>query len=170
MYQADTTAPRPRAGRCRHAPPGNPAAGTGVKRVTVGCGTHGVQSFNGLAIAFESKGDLLNGGANPGPQHIYLLRKGVLSQLTTGSAEQGRNPSITQNGTLVAYEQDKLQQNGPPVSQIMMTKVRSKKTVLTVVTQAGAPSTGSSLSPNGRVLGFISNGDLLGMGTPQSQV
>jgi len=34
----------------------------------------------------------------------------VLTQLTTGSAEQGRNPSITQNGTLVAYEQDKLQQ------------------------------------------------------------
>jgi len=171
LYQADTTRP---SSTCRTLPctppPGNPAAGTGIKRITVGGGTHGVQSFNGLGIAFESKGDLLNGGANPGPQHIYLLRKGVLTQLTTGSAEQGRNPSITQNGTLVAYEQDKLQQSGPPVSQIMMTKVRSKKTVLTVVTQGSAPSTGPSLSPNGRFLGFTSSGDLLGMGTPQNQV
>jgi hypothetical protein len=171
LYQADTA----RIGSTCSSlpctpPPGNPAAGTGIKRVTIGGGTHGVQSFNGLGIAFESKGDLLNGGANPGPQHIYLLRKGVLHQLTTGSGEEARSPSITQNGTLVAYVQDKAQPSGPPISQIFLTKSRIKKTVTTAVTTGTSASVAPSLSPNGRFLGFTSSADLLGMGTTQNQV
>ncbi len=172
LYQADTS----RIGSDCTAlpctpPPGNPGAGTGVVRVTQGGGTHGVQSFNGLAVAFESRGDLLNGGANPGPQHIYLLNKGVLTQITTGTAEEGRHPSLNQNGTLVAYEQDKIRSPGTaPVSQIFVTKARKKKIATRQVTNAASPSFNPSLSPNGRFLNFTSSADLLGAGTTQNQV
>src|SRR6185369_5629915 len=172
LYQADTQ----RMGSDCPAlpcvpPPGNPAAGTGITRLTNGGGTHGVQSFNGLAVAFESKGDLANGGANPGTQHIYLITKKVLRQLTTGTAEEARMPSINQNGTLIAYEQDKVPAGGgAPVSQIFLTKVRKKKMATTPVTDGAAPSFGASLSPNGRFLGFTSSADLLGQGTPQNQI
>jgi Tol biopolymer transport system component len=171
LYQADTN----RLGSdCPSLPctppPGNPAAGTGVVRLTQGGGTHGVQSYNGLAVAFESRGDLLNGGANPGPQHIYVLAKGVLRQLTFGTAEDGRNPSINKNGTLIAYEQDTLPPSGPPVSQIFVTKARKKRVITTQVTQGAAPSHNPSLSANGRFLNFVSSADLLGNGTPEDQV
>lgn len=172
LYQADTA----RIGSdCPSLPctppPGNPGAGTGVVRLTHGGGTHGVQSFNGLAIAFESRGDLLNGGANAGPQHVYLLTKGVLRQLTTGTAEEGRNPSINQNGTLIAYEQDVIRPvPAAPVSQIVVTKARKKKVVMSMVTNHDSPSFSPSLSPNGRFLNFTSSADLLGKGTPQNQV
>src|SRR4029078_12801974 len=139
-------------------PPGNPGAGTGVVRIPHGGGSPGVQSFSGLPIAFESRGDLLNGGANPGPQHVYLLNKGVLTQITTGTAEEGHHPSINQNGTLVAYEQDKVRFPGAaPVSQILVTKVRKKKIATTQVTNHASPSFNPSLSPNGRFLNFTSS-------------
>ena len=171
LYQADTS----RIGSdcptlpCT-PPPGNPGAGTGVVRLTHGGGTHGVQSFTGKVIAFESRGDLLNGGANPGPQHIYLLKKGLLQQVTFGTAEDARTPSLNQNGTLVAYEQDKVRPSGPPVPQIFVTKIRKRKVATTQVTDGAAPSIGPSLSANGRRLAFTSSADLLGKGTPQNQV
>jgi hypothetical protein len=172
LYQADTS----RLGSTCPSlpctpPPGNPQQGTGIVRLTHGGGTSGAQSFNGLAIAFESKGDLVNNGANPGPQHIYLITKGVLKQITDSSDEDARAPSINQNGTLVAYEQDKVPTGGgAAVTQIMLTKSRRKKTTTTQVTSGASPSFGASLSANGRFLNFTSSADLVGMGTPQNQI
>ena len=166
LYQGDLT----RIGTSCTALPCGAGSLSGVTQITHGGGAHGSQSFNGKIIAFESAGDLLNHGANPGTSQVYVLRKGVLKQLTSGTGTAGRRPAVSQNGKFIAFEWDVPAAAGPPVSQIFIAKVRSQSVKLTQVTNGASGSHNPSIDPKARRLSFESTADLLGFGSVGNQV
>jgi Tol biopolymer transport system component len=59
-------------------------------------------SRNGQAIAWDSDADLLGTG-DPGSQ-VYLLRRNVLTQVTSDPTGTSVNPAVSSSGTRVAWE------------------------------------------------------------------
>ncbi len=149
------------------APQGRP--NTSLVRVSVGGGTHPVVNSNGRVVVFESRGDLLGGGAHPGTQQIYVWVRGILSQVTRGVTD-ARLPSITTSGKGMAFEWDQMGPSGL-MSQIFLAKVGSKKpTAIVQVTNGMAPSQRPSLAPRGRRVTFESSADLLTTGSTGNQI
>ena len=166
LYQGDVT----RLGTlCSTLPCGGGSLG-GVTKLTNGGGAHGSQSFNGNVIAFESAGDNANNGANPGTSHVYVIRKGVLKQLTSGTGTAGRRPTVSQNGKFIGFEWDRPATSGPPVSQIFVAKVRSQTVQMTQVTDGASGSHVPSIDPKARRMSFVSSADLLNIGSIGTQV
>jgi len=170
LYQADL---RRIGTSCPQVPCGTGPANPGLVRLTVGGGQNGAQSFNGKLVAFESSADLLGNGSNPGVQHIFVVntKRADLRQITGGNLE-ARNPTISQSGRFIAYEQDQPLggPGGPIVSQIFVVKSTRAKTEVNQITNGGAPSYGGDLDPKGRRIAFVSEADLLGLGAPGPQV
>jgi hypothetical protein len=155
---------------CPQLPCPGTAIRRGLDRYSFGGGQHPTTDFRGLNAAFESSGDLLHSGANPGVQQIYLLRKGILSQITSG-ARESRHPLIKRlGGNSVAYEQD-VQMGANVVTQISVTQVRKKAASrITQVTKGALRSIDPSLDPPGRRISFTSYADLVGNGSSGPQV
>jgi Tol biopolymer transport system component len=157
---------------CPQLPCGTGPANPGLRRLTIGGGQNGSQSFNGKLVAFESRGDLLKTNANPGVQHIYVLntKRHELRQVTFGTLD-ARGPAMSQSGRFVAFAQDReFGAGGPVVSQIFLVKIAGKRTFVTQVTNGGFESFGVSMDPKGRRLSFTSSADLLGLGAPGNQI
>jgi len=154
LYEMDLNQTCP---QCVPIPPAKPTGLAPVTKITTGGGTGAALDKRGINIAFESRGDLTNGGRFPGPQLIYILAKdGNLHQITRGPND-ARHPSITYSGSLIAYEWDGAQSTGPSVSQIFTAFFRpGRRIVFTQISNAGIPSISPSLSLNGRRLTFLS--------------
>jgi hypothetical protein len=170
LYQADL---RRIGSACPQVPCGSGPANPGLKRITIGGGHDGSQSFNGKLVAFISEADLLGNGSNPGIGHVFVLntKRNELRQITSGNLE-ARNPSMSQSGRYVGYEQDQPLggPGGPIISQVFVAKIQGQQAIATQVTAGGAPSYGADLDPKGRRISFVSEADLLGLGAPGPQV
>lgn len=149
----------------------------GVKNLTpIGGGRNPSQNFSGKYVAFESDGDPLNNGANPGVPHVYILnvKKGSLEQVPPGSTLPARKPSLDQGGRRVVYEID-VPRPGPPasvVTEIYASKTRSNRSALTMSLTPGASanSFNPSMGATGRRMTFTSAADLLQHGTTGNQI
>lgn len=173
LYQADLARLGPSCPQvpCSSPPPGSVQQdGRGLVRLTRGGGGEGAQSFTGAAVAFLSRGDLANGGANPGIQQVYLLSRGDLQQITFGTAVEARNVTVNQNGKLIAYEHDVLQPDGSIVPHAFVAKVRKRRREIIQVTQGVFDSFQPSLDPKGRRIAFVSTADLMDNGSTGPQI
>jgi Tol biopolymer transport system component len=167
LYQGDLS----RVGNtCPQLPCPSGGSLAGVTKLTNGGGAHGSQSFNGQVVAFESAGDLANGGANPGTTHVYSRKGTKLKQITTGSGLAARRPAVSQNGKFIAFEWDRQPVTGPPVSQLFVAKVRSQTVAMTQVTDGASGSHEPSIDPKARRVSFVSDADLLNIGSTNRQV
>ena len=151
-------------------PPGKDRFGKplprGLEQVTIGGGWHGSVSYNGKALAFESRGDLANGGVNPGVQHIYVIRKGVITQVSTGY-EDARLPTINSlGGRYVAYEQNKPVGGGSSVPHVIVVKASRGGAKI----RFSVPGFQPSLDAKGARVAFTSSVDLLENGSQGNQV
>ena len=156
-------------------PPGR--ADRAVKNLTpIGGGRNPSQNFSGKFVAFESDGDPLHNGANPGVPHIYVrdVKKNTLMQVPPGSTLPARNPSVDQGGRRVVYEIDVPRPGGSPavVTEIWVSKLRANRDAKTMslTTGATANSYHPSLGPTGRRVTFTSEADLLHRGSTGPQV
>jgi hypothetical protein len=141
----------------------------GLQRITTGGGQNPSQNFNGRTIAFESRGDLTNSNINPGVQHIYLWRDGVLRQITTG-AYDSRHPALNSlGGRNLAFEQDEPKPGGGTRTQVLVAKLsRSRGTTIVWATAGQGSSVAPSIDAKGFRIGFHSTSDLLGDGAEQT--
>jgi len=143
----------------------------GLVRLTTGGGWHGSQSYNGRAIAFESRGDLANGNVNPGVQHIYVLRDDILTQVSFGP-EDARWPSLNSlGGRTVAFEQDKMVAGRGTVPQVIVARLsRARGPRLIPLTDGNASGFRPSVDAKGFHIAFTSSDDLLGNGSLNNQI
>jgi hypothetical protein len=151
--------------------------GPGVKNLTpIGGGRNASQNFNGKYVAFESDGDPLNNGANPGISRIYVLnvKKSVLAQAPAASLLPERKPSLDLSGHRVAYEIDVPRPGPSPfvVTEIWVSKFRGNGNAVTIRLTNGATGNSyhPSMGPNGRRVTFTSEADLLKRGVAGPQI
>jgi hypothetical protein len=168
LNELDPTCPQlpcpPRVDRFGHPRP------RGLVRLTTGGGWHGSQSYNGRAIAFESRGDLANNNTNPGVQRVYVLRDGILTQVSFGP-EDARWPSLNSlGGRTVAFEQDKMVVGRGTVPQVIVARLsRVRPPRLIPLADANA-SFRPSVDAKGFHIAFTSPDDLLVNGSTNNQV
>ena len=151
--------------------------GPGVKNLTpIGGGRNASQNFTGKYVAFESDGDPLNNGANPGISRIYVLnvKKNVLAQAPAASLLPQRKPSLDLGGHRVAYEIDVPRPGPSPsvVTEIWVSKFRGNGSVITMSLTPGARgnSYNPSMGPTGKRVSFTSEADLLNRGVTGPQI
>ncbi|MHC4470043.1 MAG: TolB family protein [Planctomycetota bacterium] len=93
----------------------------------------------------------------------YVVRTGVLEQLTTTTTGNCAKPSPSKTGKLVLFESSSVELAGPNIdgeAEIYVLNVR--KGAVTRVTDYDFESTNASLSGNGKIITFESRGDPLG--------
>ncbi len=148
------------------------ADGTDLEQLTHGapawyCSWATSISGDGSVIGLWSFADLT--GANPGnDQHAYLLQFGLgLAQLTLDAGESSDAPSISADGSLIAFSSGTNHTGGNPDNTREIFVINADGTGLTQLTSAPSPYHSGSfyrtaLSADGSSIAFASTADLTG--------
>ncbi len=146
------------------------ADGTGLEQLTYGapawdCSWPCSVSADGSIIGLWSVADLT--GANPGhDMQAYLIQFGLgIAQLTLDAGESSDSPSISADGSLLAFSSRTNHTGGNPDNSNEIFVVKSDGTGLTQLTDSPLHSSGSfagtALSADGSRIAFESTADLV---------
>ena len=129
-------------------------------------------SADGTVIAFQSDSDFLNQGIPSGQIEIWLYdtKTMTFTRVTTASSSDrtSSTPSLNADGTVVSFnsQSDFLDEGIPSLqNEVWLYDTRTMTlTRVTVASESGRNSGGTSLSADGTVVAFSSNSDFLDQG------